>query len=582
MMANYKWILSLLILSLIYSCNRDNEIKIDPDPDTPIDPEYYYRSSVSGNTFDERFDVLANVKVSYRDSVFYSDNKGRYFIKDNILKLNGEIFKYELPGYFTQYAFLKPELNDVTNINVNLLKEENPSLVNPAFEFFGTFYNDFLACSIMPNSIVDENAEQYEKDVFLFLKAPFIEQSSSCLDATIGIPNSYYGIDNSGKETVICCPIYSFLFELRDEDNAPLKLSKPVEILATSLCSLPCGDEDGELVLWHFDETTGMWNEVNKVFYDSANSLLKMEIKDCGYYFISQYDSPSIFVKGKISFSDGRPASMVRIDLINKKDNMLVFTTSAKIDGSYILQGRKGIEAVLRIYDCNNNFEEIDLGVVDEYKELDVNLSPDFSNPYLLELSNIKNRDNIVINRAFVKVEDYLINSRYEKYSGDEVLVLHLNDCDNLVEFFDIDNLPEVKTSGIIDLKSNPNPNPEDFIPYFDLDEYIYAKIDSVEAFASNVFKNNDCDYYCIKGDYNNMTLYILLYKDTDTGIYKGRLAANMDIYDSYCKVYESSETEPVLFEVNEENGFIIGAYSAEIEYLGDKKKMEGYLKIKK
>ena len=578
----FKILILIPIFIFMFSCNREDIIKKDAYDYDPIEIKYLIRSSVTGYIADENNIPIANAEIKFGDKNLFTNEEGYFQIKNDLLNKEGEIMEIYSQNHFTQYAVVQPELNKITQINIIQQKRSNAKTIDSKIDNQEQFYNSKIICNIPKNIFSKTDKTDYNGQVKIYVKSPFLDQNNQYQNPSMGIPRSNTGISMDSTETVVL-PIFSTLVKFETSNEEPLDIKQKIDI-KTFLDFSTFNDND-HLYLWKFDNNSGKWIAKSQVSYDFTDNSLSFEIKDQGYFIIAQYNIPIVSIEGEVTYDDGTPARLVPVEIINKNNNStltgMIFTDCC---GYYYCYVEQNSDIVLRFIDCNNTAFEIPLGQISSSSINNIILPYNFNNSFTINIENIFNDNNDVVNNGYVEITDYDLFSTYIPVLPDSTgIVLNIHTCDPVLVLYDLDNLPDVKKSNEIYLSQVPNFNSYDY-PANDIDDdYIYATIDNNESiFDSHPWISKEDQGYVLSNSDLNCQLVIYFYKDYNTNDYLGQISYFKFDDNAQIENYISSETDPVVFDITENQESITAYYSDSIFYDNDIKLIEGYFKFKK
>ena len=568
----------IFLLFVLFSCNREDIIKKDFNSFEPIPPEYFKRATVVGTITDINKNPIANAEVKYGDKSILSDENGNFQIKNGIFNDKGELLEIKSPGFFNQYALIKPELNKVSQTNLICQKKDNVISINSNNDFEKSFYDSKLLCKISANSFIGKDNNRYDGKVNLFVKSPFLNPDFSFNNPSFGMPESNKGIGPDSLETIIF-PDFSMLLNFRSDSGDDLMLDKPA-IIEIDLNYLQCSFS-GKPYLWRFDNITGRWQVESSVKLEQQNNKYIIEVKRSGYYIVAQYNLPAVSIEGDIKYADGSPAGSLIVEVLDKEHNYsLQEIVITDFEGRYFSYVYQNSDIVLRITNCNNENSDFPLGIVSSSIVKDIDLPMDFEDINSIFIDHIYNENGDVVNNGFAGILDNMFLSEYFSIPDDSFgLALNLHSCAPVLTLFDLDNLPDVKKSDEIFLQSNLNFNPADYPTVYDVDEYVYINIEEEnKIFDSYPWVETDGSGYNIGNNNFEEQLIISFYHDFVTDNYIGQICV-AKLNDSG-QIDVNCSNENVIFNIDEQTDYITGSFVDSIEYNGGMKKIEGYFKI--
>lgn len=587
-MKHFKRYSFFLLFVLIFSCNREDVIEKEFTNTDPIDIEFFNRSSISGQVFDENNLPLSNVEIKYYneksiEETIISDENGIFKIENKPLKEKGQLLTFEKSNHFKQYATVKPKPNKLSFLNIFQQKKEGGKIIDPKIQNKLSYYQNQINCTIPKNIFKDKNRNQYNNEVNFFIKAPYLEENFVFLDPGFGIPSSDFGQTIGGDETSVA-PVFSFLVEFENQNGSQLDIDNPLNIEVQLDFSLFSNYEN--LFLWHFDNTTGHWIEKSEIDLSSSFPNLTFEIDKSGYYILSEKYSIKSEFSGFVYYSDGTPAKNTLIELMTH-DSISIFTYEASItdaDGKYYFNHQNNEELILRVYGCDFSvFSDFTPDIQSSIIE-DIILEQNFKEKYNLTINSFGNS----IEKGFAEILDYQSFSPYiDIYpiiNDSSEINFSFYSCEPYLVFYNLDYLPIVKSSLPIVVSNNQNYNPNDYSIDYNVEQYLYADINNNQEniFDTNVFQfleDNNNQVYNISSSLND-NFSALRFTKGENLCHFSYFKFNDEIdYD----LYESTDDNPLQLEIISEDNFTIsGHFYGNLNHNGQDKYIDGYFKAYK
>lgn len=567
-------LLPIIILS-IFSCGRDDNyeskfLKIDP-----IKIQYFNKSSVLGQVLDQNFSPISNCKVKYLDfkdivQSTQTDDNGIYKIKNKILDKNGQLLTFKKEGYFEQYAYITPKLNQITFANIIQQEKKDGRIIDSEKLSDESFYNNTIEIKINQNSIINSKGDKYNNTLKLYCKAPFLNPGSPCYP-DFGIPYSFSGINLDRQNTKVF-PLFSMLFQMEDYNDNELFLSDSAKV-KLSKKDIPCLTSN-DFVIWYFDSTTGQWITLYEIV--SSSEILEFKIKETGYYIITDKTDIINSLEGRLLYDDLSNADNIYMQVIDPVTGAIIAQLYSDSYGKFTVYKQENSDIVLSIPKCDGSNYEYKIS--ENSSNLgDIVLPQDFNYKFEYNLES-------PIANGIVEVYEDSGFGYYTKLSV-PVSDSSLNNIDfygcegDYLALYDLDNLPDVTNCTPIYLTPGKQISQNEINPTNETKSYFYLNIDDKdeEFFSVNNYLYLDNDIFTF-----------------ESGGPKATAAVRFNYTESLChfsyikiinendfEVFETEKENPLNFEImNTGNNRLIGHFYGEINKDGVTKKIDGYFKI--
>ncbi len=246
-------LLSIFIISTFISCEKESTLD-EPAPDIIIghSPDLYV-GNISGKVLNESLEALAGVNIDIGGEETVTDDNGFFNLQGIQLDANGTLINASRDGYWpiTKMVTLTKTQQNQTRI-VLLPKTETRNIEASAGGMVS--FNDTVKVYFQANSFVTSTGEAYEGSV---------EISAIHLDPgeeNFGMksPGDFRAF-NADSELQTLLSLGMAGVELKGINNEILELK--TDKSATLYIKVPDGSNEEEVLLWHFDETSGYWLE---------------------------------------------------------------------------------------------------------------------------------------------------------------------------------------------------------------------------------------------------------------------------------------------------------------------------------
>ena len=286
-----KLLLLFLAVMISFASCRENEVFLEKEI-IPLGPEVFVFASVGGTVKDENNEAISNADVTIGSIITQTDENGSFFIQEVEVNERGSFIKVYKEGYFHNSSFITSKLNGENRINLVLIKKE----LSGSFESpnGGTITLLDGAEIVFPsNGLIDNNGNSYSGKVNVYAK--WLDPTSP--DLVKIMPGDLRAIDQDQIQKQLTT--FGMIgVEIEDENGAQLNIKNGE--MATISLPIPqsiLSDAPSEIPLWHFDESTGYWNEEG-----SANLQGGKYVGEVGHFSFWNCDIPSsvIFLDGLI------------------------------------------------------------------------------------------------------------------------------------------------------------------------------------------------------------------------------------------------------------------------------------------
>ncbi len=324
-----KYITLIFLFGLVISfqsCQKDilgdenieEVIQTEPTTTTTVS------TGVSGIATDENGQALEGITISYSRETYTTDENGYFRIKNIKAGTEGGILVFQESGYFNNYKFFIPELNETSFVRVRMIPKSNPENFNAEN---GGIVNINGGGSIVfpPNAIkVEASGAPYNGEVSVYThwynpEGPYLEQS---------MPGDLRGLSADGQ--LVQLSTYGMMaVELFSSDNQKLNLAD--DTTATLKFPLP------ESTKSHAPETIETWSLNEQTVYWEEESTAQLDgdfyITEVSHFSFWNCDVPFplVNITGKLVNQDGVPLTnfSICIDIVSNGSTGYGWTNSA-------------------------------------------------------------------------------------------------------------------------------------------------------------------------------------------------------------------------------------------------------------
>lgn len=562
-------------LFIIFACNRNDEITKDQISIDNGDIEVLLRSSVSGSVFDENGLPVESAIIEVNGEVYYTDINGVFNMQNTLLPDTGAVIKFSKSGYFTQYEKVKPKLNGFQNLIISLYEKNGAQVIqsNTNSELF--FSDNTIKLSITKNNLQKSNNETYNGSAKIIIKSPDNQQFF-----IQPIPNSggYANLNGITKNGTIknISPLFSFFVNCESDKGELLKFKDSITFSIANNLFLLTGQK---ISVWNYDEKSGNWLEKSSKFTEQSSQSVQIKIKDQGYFIISPDYSGLADISGKVTYNDGNPASYI---FLLFQDNNASFSTIVITDqnGQYSVQVPKNLEIKCFGSNCGITESEHNLGLINNDKVFDFIIN---SSSETININNIYEQNGNIVNNGFAGIiSDFGITEYYRIKNDSMGQVISTNSCNPHMILYDLDNLPIVKQSNIIDI-SNPIFNSQDHPAKYETQSYYYIIDDNnnLDIFDAQPTFFEEAGIYYLSNNSNSINVFMKFAK-TGQNKYEGALAY-VKFNNSVVQYFESDPSDTLELEIISDNSSeLSGSFTGTLTIESNKTNISGYFKIQR
>ncbi len=255
MKAPYSWIVNFSILLFVSfsSCKKDDQTP-DPTPVIPTSPSN--TTLVVGRVIDESGSPISGVLISAGSISSYSNSEGT-FILSGVSGTSRVFVSATKSGYFKGSKGAIAENNGITKIELTLL-ENTPNFTANASTSNTLELSNGSGVDLSPNSIQSSDGSAYSGS----FQVAIVHLDPSDPDFENKVPGGdLIGIDAASQEQQLLS--YGMLLvQMTDNSGNELQIASgntatiKMKVASTQLSSAP-----SSIPLWHFNETTGKWEE---------------------------------------------------------------------------------------------------------------------------------------------------------------------------------------------------------------------------------------------------------------------------------------------------------------------------------
>lgn len=254
-------ILTLLMsLLLVTSCQKDDGISSDNDPQTTIPDLFseYFGNQISrdfiGTVVDANHNPIEGVTISINNETVLTDSNGVFILNDAIVNERFGYVKAEKAGYIHGSRSVVPA-NGANKVTIMLLEETIIGSLTSGTS--GTITAADGSSVSFDGNFVKENGSSYSGSVNVIMH--HLDPTNA--DTAMQMPGMLYAENTNGEERMLQT-LGMLAVELRGANGEDLNLSEgstseiriPVDPSLTSMAP-------ATIPLWYFDEAKGYWIE---------------------------------------------------------------------------------------------------------------------------------------------------------------------------------------------------------------------------------------------------------------------------------------------------------------------------------
>lgn len=565
----------MLMMTLLFACNRNDEITKDQLSIDQGDIEVLLRNSVTGTVFDEYGVPVEGAKIKVNDEDYYTDINGVFNIQNTLLPDTGAVLTFSKSGYFAQYEKVKPKINGFQNLIISLYEKKGAQAIQSNINSEIFFYDNILKLSIAKNNLLKLNNELYNGSAKITIKSD--DNQDFFLQP---IPNSggytnLSGITKNGTVKNIS-PLFSFFVNFESDKGELLLVKDSVDLRITNNFFLFSGQK---ILVWNYDEKSGNWIEKSSELIDQTTQSVQIKIKDQGYFIISPDYAGLADITGKVTYNDGNPASnsFLLFEDINASFSTVTITDQ---NGEYSVQVPINSEITCFDSHCGLIQNEHNLGLINSDRVFNLTIS---NSAEKININNIFKQNGSIVNNGFAGIiSDFDITAYYRIKNDSMVQVISTNRCNPKMLFYDLDNLPIVKQSDIIDV-SNPGFNSHDFPVKYETQSYFYItdNTNTLDIFDAKPMFIEDAGIYYLSNNSNSLNVFLKFTK-TGQSQYEGDLAY-IKFSDSVVQFFESDPSDTLQIEIISDNSTELScSFTGTLTIESVKRNINGYFKIQK
>ena len=325
----YKsWMTASLLIILLGFIGCQKELSETGGPIFPPTSNYDLTSristTISGFVTDETNAPMMNATVQVGGATTTTDDYGYFEVKNVSVVKNAAVVRVEKTGYFPGIKTLIVATNKAGFVRVKMIRKQSAGTLNGASGGTVSLLNG-LRITLPANGIVNA-ATNAPYTGAITVNAFWIDPSASDLGLTM--PGDLRGVRSSG--TVQTLTTYGMVaVELNGSAGEKLQIASgftarlvvplPTALQSTAPATIP---------LWHFNETTGLWEEEG-----TATKNGNQYEGDVSHFSFWNCDVPANFVQFNCTVVDGANApvrqAMVKISRAsNPYDYRIGFTDS--------------------------------------------------------------------------------------------------------------------------------------------------------------------------------------------------------------------------------------------------------------
>jgi len=296
-------------------------------------------STQEGHIIDADKKGLSNVTVEIAGCTTTTDAKGFYKFT-NIPASNRTSVNLTKEGYIKQSEIITIK-DDTTNF-LEVSIDENEYTWSYKSQEGSSGEKLEIASNV---NYFDQNGSAYNEEINVF----YSFKDTTTIEGRDLFPGDFKGKDSDG--VIVSFVSYGLMvLELKDKENNPLSISKPITINVKNIHSI----NDETIPLWYYNEDKGIWIEKGYA-QRTENGKYSCEIPHTGVWSINKpIETEMGLYKGKIIDADENPLSNVRIQAKGK--NWVTQDLTTDENGAFEVYVVPNEKFTLSAYDYKEKF----------------------------------------------------------------------------------------------------------------------------------------------------------------------------------------------------------------------------------
>lgn len=290
-------LVSLMVIS--HGCQKD-EIGVTNTTVIETGPIVTIESSVLGLVTDEAGNPMPEVTVQYKADFIKTDKYGYFNVKNASAAFHGGLLKFNQDGYFKNYKWFYPQLDDNAFVRVIMIEEKEVGTITAADGGLVTLNGG--ATVTFPPSAFESNQSE------LKIYGHWYDPSGDKLAEEM--PGDLRGIDS--EEALVQLATYGMVaVEIRDANGNDIQLKEGVTAKVEFPLSAELVEDASETIkTWSFDEDRAYWVEEG-----SATLVDNKYVAEVSHFSFWNCDAPFpvVHIKGRLVDKDGNPLVGVKM-----------------------------------------------------------------------------------------------------------------------------------------------------------------------------------------------------------------------------------------------------------------------------
>jgi len=390
--------ISLLLVLLTHSC-RDDVIIEHEETETTTDPPKFQNIDVSGRVIDQNGDGVVGADVSFGGKILLTDDYGFFEANDILAPEKGLYIKADKSGYFVGGTQIYP-VPGMTDI-------EGEAYITLAAKLSPNYFNAQDGASIrlennasleIPSNSVTKNGQPYTGVVemnMLWLD-PTAEATSDLM------PGALVGMSSESEIQIL--QTYGMIgVEMTDGSGDELQLAADTKaVLEFPLPSEVASSAPSEIPLWHFNETSGIWEEEG-IAIKEGNKY----VGEVSHFSWWNCDIPFDPINLCLTFEGRSGIPITNQDYSLETESFGNIFSS--LENSNVVCNFAPADEVITVSlvdNCGNSFDTAQIGPYSEDAEVTVQFNSPVPTEKLVIITGVlTDCDGAIVNDGFVAVE---------------------------------------------------------------------------------------------------------------------------------------------------------------------------------
>jgi len=312
-MKNSIFLFFTILLLALPGCREDSIIDVDMT-ETTIDQSTSHTVNLKGRVVDEVGEGIANATVIIANSEYLTDSYGFYSVSGVKAPSTGLYVKVLKTGYFVGGTQVFPRKeNTVLDLEayVTLAIQQAPELFKSATGIDVMLADDVKI--VIPSNAITKDGDPYDGTVEMHVK--WLNPAAATTRDLM--PGALLGLNEQGDRQML--RTFGMIgVELSDPSGAELNIAAgQIAKLEFPLPTEVASDAPQSIPLWHFNETTGVWEEEGSAV--RSGDVYSAEVSHFSWW---NCDIPFDLTELCITFVDSRGGLVMNTSFCLECDNL--------------------------------------------------------------------------------------------------------------------------------------------------------------------------------------------------------------------------------------------------------------------